>query len=156
MDKITFTAILEPIGGHHSSVIFIPEEILDTRPEYRVRAEGLINGIPFNLSPLSQKYGPKFFMVSATLRKQLKAQIGDTVLVIFEWVDANKLDLPEELEAVLAQDEDFNKLFSAFTVGKQRGLVHYINSAKTIDTRIKRSLEIAFKVKTNTLYSDKK
>lgn len=155
MSKIQFTATLESLGDHHVTVIYIPEEIMDTKPKFRVRAEGVMNGVTFNLAVQSQKLGFKYFLVSKDLRKKIIANGQTNIVVIFEWVDADKLDIPEELEAVLNQDDDFKSKFDSFTVGKQRGLVHYITSAKTVDTRIKRSLELAWKVKNNALYSDK-
>ena len=41
------------------------------------------------------------------------------------------------------------------TPGRQRGLAYYITSAKTTDTRLKRALEIAHKLRTHTLYGDR-
>jgi len=156
MKKIQFTATLDSLGEHHMSVIYIPEEIMETKPKIRVRAEGFINGVPFNLAPQSQKLGPKYFMINKDLKKKILSAGNDEVLVIFEWIDANILELPEELEVVLSHDEDFKARFDTFTVGKQRSLAYYVKSAKSVDTRIKRALELAFKVKTNSLYSDKK
>lgn len=155
MSKIQFTATLESLGDHHVTVIYIPEEIMNMKPKFRVRAEGVMNGVTFNLAVQSQKLGFKYFLVSKDLRKKIIANGQTNIVVIFEWVDADKLDIPEELEAVLNQDDDFKSKFDSFTVGKQRGLVHYITSAKTVDTRIKRSLDLAWKVKNNALYSDK-
>lgn len=155
MKKNQFISTIETLGTHHVSVIYIPEEIMETKPKTRVRAEGFMNGLPFNLAPQSQKLGLKYFMINKDLRKKLLKGDNKDILVIFEWIDANILVLPEELEAVLSQDEDFKSRFETFTVGKQRSLAHYVNSAKNIDTRIKRALELAFKVKTNSLYTDK-
>lgn len=154
MSIVSFSAPLEELNSHHSTAILIPDDIMDTRPQKGMRAEGFINQIPFNLAAQSQKIGPNYFMVSANLRRQLKAKAGDYVDIKFEWVSRDKLEIPEELQEVLLQDEEFNARFSTFTVGKQRGLVHFVASAKNTDTRIKRALDLAFKVKNNLLHSD--
>jgi hypothetical protein len=41
------------------------------------------------------------------------------------------------------------------TVGMQRSLAHYVSSVKNTDSRIKRALELAYKMKTETLYIQK-
>jgi hypothetical protein len=64
----------------------------------------------------------------------------------------NAVDLCEELEAVLDQDEEFGAFWKGLTPGRQRGLAHYVTTAKSMDTRIKRALEIATKAKNGTLY----
>lgn len=57
------------------------------------------------------------------------------------------LDLPEEMEAVLAQDDEGARKWNKLTVGLQRSLVHYINSSKNVDVRIERALFLINKVK---------
>lgn len=42
--------------------------------------------------------------------------------------------MPEELEELLHQDEEGNRLFHALTPGKQRTLLYYIGAPKTADT----------------------
>jgi uncharacterized protein YdeI (YjbR/CyaY-like superfamily) len=70
---------------------------------------------------------------------------------IVKIVSSDLLEIPEELLVCLEQDEEANKLFSDFTKGLQRSLVHYVSSAKSIDTRIKRSLELLTKIKSRSL-----
>jgi hypothetical protein len=41
------------------------------------------------------------------------------------------------------------------TVGMQRSLAYYVSSVKNTDSRIKRALELAYKMKTETLYIQK-
>ena len=63
------------------------------------------------------------------------------------------VELGEELTEVLAQEPEAAARFYAMTPGRQRSLAHYVLSAKRVDTRIKRALELAYKIKTNTLNS---
>lgn len=78
------------------------------------------------------------------------------ILDIEIWADPNPedLDIPEELTETLAQDKEASDRFYAFTPGKQRSLAHYVKSAKRSETKIKRSLELAHKLRTYTLYGD--
>jgi uncharacterized protein YdeI (YjbR/CyaY-like superfamily) len=87
------------------------------------------------------------------MRKSAKIKPGDKVKVSFHLVDPDKLELPEEMEAVLAQDEAGAKLWNKLTVGLQRSLVHYINSTKNVDLRIERALFLINKVKSGVYNS---
>ena len=48
-----------------------------------------------------------------------------------------------ELEEVLAQEEEAKKHYNRLTDGKKRGVIHWISSAKSVDTRVKRALKLA-------------
>ena len=60
----------------------------------------------------------------------------------------------EELEEVLRQDAEAFARWQTFTTGKKRSLALYVTTAKRIETRIKRALELAEKIRTNQLHSD--
>jgi uncharacterized protein YdeI (YjbR/CyaY-like superfamily) len=59
----------------------------------------------------------------------------------------NGLELPEEFSEVLSQDEFAIQAYEALNDGGKRGYIYYIRQGKSIDTRIKRSLEISEKLK---------
>lgn len=130
-----------------STVVEIPADIIKKLPAGRVRVEGKLNQVSFNLAVQSKKNGPKYLSVSQAMRKSARVKPGDKVKVSFVLVDPDKLDLPEEMEAVLAQDDEGAKKWNRLTVGLQRSLVHYINSSKNVDVRIKRALLLINKVK---------
>lgn len=130
-----------------STVAEIPVDIVKNLPAGRVRVEGKLNQIAFNLAIQSKKNGPKYLSVSQAMRKAAGVKAGDKVKVSFAIVDPDKLDLTEEMEAVLAQDDEGAKKWNKLTVGLQRSLVHYINSSKNIDVRIERALFLVNKVK---------
>jgi uncharacterized protein YdeI (YjbR/CyaY-like superfamily) len=110
-----------------------------------------MNGTPFSLAIQYRKQEASFFVVGAPLRKAAHLKPGDAVEVKFTLIDPDKVELPEELEAVLAQDEAGMKVWSTFTDGTQRSLAYYVNSAKNIDVRIKRALELINKAKAGKL-----
>lgn len=130
-----------------STVVEIPKDVLVKLPTGRVRVEGKFNHVPFNLAIQSKKNGPKYLSVSLAVRRAVKIKPGDKVNVSFTVVDNDKLDLPEEMMAVLEQDDEGAKKWNRLTVGLQRSLVHYINSSRNIDVRIERALFLINKVK---------
>lgn len=130
-----------------STVVEIPVEVVKKLPAGRVRVEGKLNQVPFNLAIQSKKNGPRYLSVSQAMRKSAGVKPNDKVKVTFAIVDPDKLELPEEMEAVLAQDDEGAKKWNKLTVGLQRSLVHYINSSKNVDVRIERALFLINKVK---------
>jgi hypothetical protein len=153
----SFKSILATMkGGLIHSVVYLPEEIIEQLPKGRVRTKGTINGIPFALAPQYKKDGSRFFTVNASLKKAAKIKEGSRVEVNFRLVDPDELDMPEELEAVLAQDEEAMIAWNNLTIGYQRSLILYVTSVKNVDSRIKRSLELMEKAKFGKLAGAKK
>ncbi len=130
-----------------SAVAEIPVAIVKQLPQGRVRVEGKLNQTPFNLAIQSKKNGAKYLSVSMAMRREAKIKPGDKFTLSFTIVDPDKLELPEEMEAVLAQDDEGAAKWNKLTVGLQRSLVHYINSTKNVDLRIERALYLINKVK---------
>jgi len=100
-----------------NTVVELPADIIKKLPTGRVRVEGKLNTIPFNLGVQFKKNGARYLSISQAMRKAAKIKPGDKVKVSFEIVDPDKLELPEEMEAVLAQDEAGAKLWNKLTVG---------------------------------------
>jgi Domain of unknown function (DUF1905)/Bacteriocin-protection, YdeI or OmpD-Associated len=136
-----------------NTVVELPAEIIKKLPKGRVRVEGKLNEVSFNLGIQFKKTGARYLSISQALRKSAKIKPGDKVKVSFQIVDPDKLELPEEMEAVLAQDEAGLKLWNKLTAGLQRSLVHYINSTKNVDLRIERALYLVNKVKSGAYTS---
>ena len=155
--SFSFSSILEPVEGVLAqAAIFLPIAVINNLSTGRLRVKGTLNKTPFELGIQYKKDGGRFFVVSLILRKAANIKIGDTVDVKFKLVDAEKVELPEELEAVLAQDEDGHKAWGKVTPGVQRGIIHYITSTKNIDLRIKRSIQMVNRAKTGTLHTQQK
>ena len=150
----SFSGKLEPVDGVLAqAAIFLPKAVIKQLPEGRVRAKGTFNETPFSLGVQYKKEGGRFFVVSLVLRKAVGIKMGDRVDVKFKLVNPEKVDLPEELEVVLAQDGEGLKAWSKITPGLQRGIIHYISSTKNIDLRIKRSIQMVNRAKTGTLHT---
>lgn len=141
------TRLVEYTGTLVSAVVEMPAEVVKQLPAGRVRVEGKLNQTPFNLAIQAKKDGRRYLSVSLSMRRTAKIKPGDKIKLNFTIVDADKLDIPEEMQAVLAQDDVGAKKWNKLTVGLQRSLVHYINSTKNVDLRIERALYLINKVK---------
>lgn len=153
-----FTGILQPLD-HSTSYqgIIVPPEIIESIGQKgRLRVKGTINDYPFDLAIQFLKSGERYLMVSAALRRACKISEGMQIDVKFKLSNPDEVDLPEELMAVLAQDDDANKIWETFTPGRRRSLAHYVTTSKNIDIRIKRSLELTAKMKSGTLFLQRK
>lgn len=137
-----------------ATVVELPVDVVKKLPPGRVRVEGKLNEVAFNLGVQFKKNGARYLSISQVMRKMAKIKPGEKVKVSFQVVDPDKLELPEEMEAVLAQDEAGARLWNKLTVGLQRSLVHYINSTKNVDLRIERALYLLNKVKSGA-YKDR-
>lgn len=154
---IRFETRLSAIDGVFlKTAIFLPQDAIRKLPAGRIRVKGLCNSAPFALAVLHSKDGSRYFAVSAALRKAAGVKVGDPVKVSFEMVDPDKLELPEELEAVLAQDDDARKAWDKLTTGYRRSLVHYITSVKNVDSRIKRSFDLLNRAKRGELHGQQR
>ena len=121
------------------------------------RVVATLNGRPYRRAIQNNKDGEYFILLGRGLLREIGAQYGDEVVVeLAPDPDPDYVELGEEFSEVLELDEEAAARFFAFTPGKQRGLAYYVNSAKRSETRIKRALEIAHKLKTCTLYGDKR
>lgn len=110
-----------------------------------------INGeLSFQCSLMPNGQGQYYISVNKENRSRLGIGPGDRVQVQLER-DHSKygLPMPEELQAVLDQDPDGNKMFHALTNGKQRSLIYFVSKGKDIDRRIDHSLIILEHLKNN-------
>jgi hypothetical protein len=153
-DRTTFkfsTTLSNAKRNFISTVIYLPQEIVDILPKGRLRTKGTMNGAAFALAPQYKKDGSRFFTVSSGLRKAAKIKAGDKVKVIFRLIDKDEVEMPEELAALLSQDDKAMRAWEGLTSGRQRDVIIYITSVKNIDSRISRALQSIEKVKAGLL-----
>ena len=110
-----------------------------------------VNGeLTFQCSLMPNGKGQYFISFNKENRTRLGIAPGDRVHV--ELVrDQSKygLPMPEELQAVLDQDPEGNRLFHALTNGRQRTILYYVGKAKDVDRRINSALIIIEHLKNN-------
>ena len=146
-----FYGILENASSNMfvSGIIQVPQHILSQlTKENRIRVSGRFQQeLAFNLAIQNKKSGERYLCLNASSIKSLKLKVGESILVEFSIADPNHLVIPEEFAEVILQDELGRQIFESFTVGYRRSILHYVSSAKSSDTRIKRSIEMIEKAK---------
>lgn len=152
----SFETRLEEIDNvFMKTAIYLPPNVIAKLPKGRIRVEGTINNAPFALAVQNLKDGSRYFSIGAPLRRAAKIKLGDKVNVRFTLIDPDKLDIPEELEAVLEQDKDGKEAWDKLTTGYKRSLIHYITAVKNVDSRIKRAIDLVNRAKTGQLHGQK-
>jgi len=110
-----------------------------------------INGeFSFQCSLMPNGKGAYYISVNKENRTRLGIVPGDTVHVELTR-DTSKygLPMPEELQEVLSQDDEGDRLFHALTNGKQRTVLYYVAKQKSVDRRIEAALIIVEHIKKN-------
>jgi hypothetical protein len=89
-------------------------------------------------------------IVNKVKRTRLGIADGDRISVELA-LDESKygLPMPEELEEVLNQDPEGDRLFHSLTAGKQRSMLYFIGKIKDIDQRIHNALVVVEHLKKN-------
>lgn len=126
-----------------SAHIIIPEDIyrkmLFKAPDKRILA--IFNQDYEQYCAMLPKGDMHYILVSKQALKKMNAQRGDQVTVELKTQDL-KYGVPicEELEQILAYDDQASLLFHGLTPGMQRSLILMIGKYKNIQLRIDRSL----------------
>lgn len=138
------TRIQQGEGSLSLSFIEVPNEIAESLFEkFPARALVTIHGETFHAGVLRRKNGYYLIQMGKATLKKIKASNQDLVEVkLEEDLSTYGYELPEEMEVLLEQDEDGRKIWEALNPGMKRSLLHYVNSAKSVDVRIKRSILI--------------
>lgn len=157
METISFEGRLEKNTKMGYSVIYLPIDISNFLKEQQIkRVFCTINTVKLNRAIVSDGSGGSMIILGRLAQSDVKIKEGEVVSIKLEKDPSpNVVELPEEFQEVLYQDPEAEEKFNSFTPGKQRSLAYYVSSAKQIDTRIKRALDLAEKIKTNNLYSQR-
>lgn len=150
MEKISFNVVLEPLDEkmiHHLIVVpdVIAKKFIDGKGAPRIFCS--VEGDTEFPCALNPRHGRYVIIASKQLIKKNKLAVEIPFKISIRKDPYNGLGLPEELAEVLDQDLTACKAYNALNNGHKRGLIHYINQAKSVDSRIKRSLEIMEKMK---------
>ena len=144
-----FTTYLTPAaqrGMFHYPHMDIPGAIADPLlgNENKVRViMHLENGAKLHRALKRNQNGETLITLGKSTLKQAKINPEEEVTLYLE-VDETEFgyEMPEELKEVMRQDPEGEKAFLELKPGLRRSFLHYIVSAKTVDTRIKRSLKL--------------
>lgn len=149
---VSFDSRIDRFDGKAGSYYMaVPDEVaaifVTGRKPERVRC--VLNGtVEFQcaIRPIS---GAGFYINVATqIRNQARVELGQAVKAAVKKDDSvYGRDMPEELEELLSQDEQGNTLFHEILPNKQRGIIHYIASAKSVQVRIDRAIMMVNRLK---------
>ena len=115
------------------------------------------NGRSFHRALLRNGKGETFIRLGKTMLRDAGKRPGEEVMVsLTEDRSEFGYTFPEELQEVLQQDPGGREAFMALMPGMRRSFLYYISSAKTIDTRIRRSLQLVENLKAGVLSAGKK
>ena len=150
MEPVTLTVILESLNEkmvHH--LIVVPNQIAENfvNGKGAPRLMCSVKGNPEFPCALNPRHGRYVIIASKQLIKKNKLLADVPFEISIRHDPENGLRQPEELEAVLDQDEIAYQAFVGLNDGYKRGYIYYVNQAKSVDSRIKRALEIAAKIK---------
>ena len=155
-DRLTFrfTSALVRLAPFH--VLPVPDKVAAAWKKAKIRRlVGTINGHPIKRALMNHADGGSFLIVSReTIRLAGISSRIDARLEFRPDPAPDRLDLPEEFRVALNQDNAAWERWETFTIGRRRSLISYITSAKTEPTRIKRSVELVWKIGTHSLYGD--
>ena len=136
-------------------VIRIPDEVaLRMKKQDTRRFVGKMNNHAINRAIQFRQEVGYIISVGSDILTKAHLKVGSLVKVSLRPdPNPNVIEVIEEFALVLEQDEEAAQKWEELTPGRQRGLAHYLGTAKQTETKIKRSLEVAHKLKTNGFYS---
>lgn len=129
------------MGGWYLELPVDAHEALDLEPNCRVLLHA--GTLTMHRALRQSRNGYSYIGLNGESVRKLNLLEGSELEVSLEPDTSDfGMDFPEEIREVLAQDPEGEELFLAMTPGKRRGLLHYVASAKSSETRINRSLHM--------------
>lgn len=137
---INKTCLLEKFPGKGGwTYARIPEIKADKTKQFgMVRVKGTIDDYEinnYNLMPMGN--GELFLPVKADIRKKIKKEAGDYVVVKL-YLDNAPVELPEEIKICLQNEPNAYETFCSYTDGEQKAFIDWIYAAKQEETKVKR------------------
>jgi len=129
-----------PVGTSHYTVVYLDPALHDSLPlseHPRLRIEADVGGVPVKGAWQSAR-GRWYLMLPRRRLKEAGLAIGDTVDVAFRVIAQDDVEIPEELARRLSQVQRLRTAWARQTPGTQRGLAHFIESARRAETRAAR------------------
>lgn len=120
------------------------------------RVIAVLNGHSVRRALQGRKDGERYLALGRAVLREVGAAFGEMVTVeLAPDPNPDHVELGEELRTVLEQDPEAAARFNSFPPGRRRSLAYHVTSARRVETRIARALDLAHKIKTHTLYSDR-
>jgi hypothetical protein len=154
-----FSATLEKydFGKYFYTVVYFPQSVTDVLPlteHPRLRVHAIVNGYHLDGALMPDRIGSKqtkhlktpsntgqkvwYLLLGKRVLNSIKKQLGEEVTVFFAIADQEAVNVPRILEERLLEQPRLQEIWDSLTAGKKRGLVHPLNSAKSLATKQKR------------------
>jgi hypothetical protein len=136
-------------GGAYYFVVpdAVADQFVEGRKPARVRCR-VNDQVDFQCAIRPMGGGGFYINMSTALRQQGKITLGQLLFISIAKDDSMYgRDLPEELSELLALDEERNLLFQALLPSHQRGIIHYVAAAKSVQVRIDRAIMMINRLK---------
>ena len=148
--------ILKQDHGMRYHFMPIPDDIARSLMESGTRRVILsVNGVEENRAIHTSSETPFFFVIGLPILRRMGIKLGDMVLAkVYSDPEPDKIDVPQELHEAFSIDEGASVRFKNMTPGMQRSIVSYVTSVKRPDSRVKRAMDIAYKMSSYTLHGD--
>jgi len=130
------------VYGFH---VMVPEEIKDWFLDQDIkRLICTVNDdFTWHAALMPKGGGQYFILLNSEIRKKKLLTAGSDVKVSLVEDDSKYgIPLPEEMEELLYQDPEGEKIFHSLTMGKQRSLLHLIGKPKSSSKRLEKALVI--------------
>jgi len=130
----TFTATVEKIGINPA--VDVPREVSSAlgRSGY-IPVRGTLNGYDFRSGLVSLGGRRHRLFLNSEMRKVAGVEVGDTVSISVEFDPAPRvLPVPEELDAALSSNADFEEAWRQLTPSRRKEVLAYLNSLKRKET----------------------
>ncbi len=154
---VTFASRVERLDtGMRYHVVPVPDDIADHFLDAgHKRVLATLNGHETRRAFQGSAEGGRYLVLGMAELKAAGVRLGDSVNVsLVPDPEPDTIDLTVEFLEVLRQDDAARERWESFSTGRQRSLAHYLTSAKRPETRLRRAVEIAEKLRTHTLYGD--
>lgn len=150
-DPIRFESVLDRLedrGGLH--YVAVPAGVaVRVKQSGQSRLVCTINEVlDFHCAIQSDGDGGFFILVGTDLRRKLRLVPGQRLsLRLVPDTSEYGRPMPEELQAVLDTDDEGRRLFLELKPSMQRNILYWVGSAKSVDKRIERALEMIRRLK---------
>lgn len=148
---LSFTGQIEPMewGKNTYTVLSIPGDIADALTELGAkRVEVELNDHLFNMAlTKSPVISGIFIYTGKTILHAAGISPGEEIDVRLRKADPNLVEVPNDVISAI-RSSALSDAWASLTPGKQRGLLHTVNTAKRAETRAKRIAQLLTTLRT--------
>lgn len=125
----------------------VPPEVVEALgAKTRFDVRGLIDGVPFQRTLLSDGHGGYFIVTNADMRRRIGKGLGSPVIVEMEPDETYKVvELPDYFEEELDQNPVAKAAYEKCPPSSKRWIAQYLTEVKSLDAkanRVVKALEI--------------